>query len=150
MYDNTIRLLEEYGGQFAEQYKQNLLNSGRKATSNLINSISTRVVVNDTAIELYLDLADYYYYIENGRSAGKFPPVDNILQWIHAKQILPREINGKLPTEQQLAYLIGRKIANEGFEGSHDLENTKNSLEAEFTERITEALKQDFINEFNI
>lgn len=150
MYDNTIRLLEEYGRQFAEQYKQNLLSSGRKATSNLINSISTRVVVNDTTLELYLDLADYYYYIENGRSAGKFPPVDKILQWIQAKPILPREINGKLPTEQQLAYLIGRKIANEGFEGSHDLDKTKNSLEAEFTERIKLALEQDFINEFNL
>lgn len=150
MYENTIGLLTEYGRKFAEQYKQNLQNSGRKATSNLISSISTRVVVNNTALELWLDLADYYYYVENGRSAGKFPPVDKILQWIQAKPILPREINGKLPTEQQLAYLIGRKIANEGFEGSHDLENTKNSLEAEFTERIKEALEQDFIKEFNI
>ena len=120
---------------------------------SLLNSISRiylTQVEKHTAIELYLDLADYYYYIENGRSAGRFPPVDKILQWIHAKPILPREIDGKLPTEQQLAYLIGRKIANEGFEGSHDLENTKNSLEAEFTERIKEALEQDFINEFNI
>ena len=111
MYDNTIRLLEEYGRQFAEQYKQNLLNSGRTATSNLINSISTRVVVNDTAIELYLDLADYYYYIENGRSAGSFPPVDKILQWIHAKPILPRDgvrlimKNSVLLKERQLSRL---------------------------------------------
>lgn len=150
MYDLTISVLEEYCQRFEDLYKQNLINSGRNASGQLINSISTRVQINDTSIEVFINLEDYYYFIENGRSPGKFPPVDKILSWIQAKPVLPREINGKLPTEQQLAYLIGRKIANEGFKGTHDLDNTKAALEIEFTEKIKEALAQDFLNEFKL
>lgn len=148
MLENTINILQEYGQKFADVYKDKLLN--HKASGNLLNSIQTKVVVNDTELILYMDLADYYYYIENGRGPGKFPPIDKILEWIRVKPILPREINGKLPTEKQLAFLIGRKIAREGFEGTHDLEDTKNLLQIEFELRIQEALIEDFKKEFEL
>lgn len=148
MWENTINILQEYGEKFVELYKQNLENSGRKATGNLINSISTRIETGDYKLEVFINLEDYYQYVENGRSAGSFPPVDKIKEWIQAKPILPREENGKLPTEEQLAFLIGRKIQREGFEGTHDLQKTKDALQIEFETRIQEALKEDFKKEF--
>lgn len=148
MWENTINILQEYGDKFVALYKQNLENSGRIATGNLINSIQTRIETSDTSLILYINLEDYYQYVENGRSAGSFPPVDKIKEWIQAKPILPREENGKLPTEEQLAFLIGRKIQREGFEGTHDLERTKETLQMEFETRIQEALKEDFKKEF--
>ena len=57
---------------------------------------------------------------------------------------MPREINGKLPTEQQLAYLIGRKSAQDGIAGTHDLANAKDTAKSEFENEIREALKADY------
>lgn len=120
--------LARYSQAIADQYKQNLEDSGRRATGQLISSVNTRVSVDGSVFEIELQLEDYYYYAENGRGPGKFPPPD---------------INGKLPTENQLAFLIGRKIANEGFEGTHDLENTMETVDYETI--IEEALDQDIL-----
>ena len=92
-------------------------------------------------------MADYWQYVENGRKSGKFPPLDKILDWIRVKQILPTEINGKLPTERQLAYLIGRKISEEGTEGTHDLANSQETIRREFENKIQEAIKADYNEE---
>ena len=136
--------LARYSQAIADQYKQNLEDSGRRATGQLISSVNTRVSVDGSVFEIELQLEDYYYYVENGRGPGKFPPPEKILEWIRVKPILPTpDINGKLPTENQLAFLIGRKIANEGFEGTHDLENTMETVDYETI--IEEALDQDIL-----
>ena len=60
---------------------------------------------------------------------------------------MPTEINGKLPTEKQLAYLIGRKISEEGTEGTHDLANAQETIRREFENKIQEAIKADYNEE---
>lgn len=136
--------LAHYAQAIADQYKDNLERSGRRASGNLITSVNTKVDVDGTLFEIELQLEDYWKYVEEGRGAGKFPPVDKILEWIRLKPILPYpDRNGKLPTEQQLAFLIGRKIANEGFEGSNDLENTME--EVDYEEQIQEAMDKDVL-----
>jgi len=143
-FNHLQQALAQYGDAIANQYKSNLEASGRRATGNLISSVNTKVTVNEQTFEIELQLEDYYYYVENGRGAGKFPPVDKILEWIRVKPILPYpDSRGKLPTENQLAYLIGRKIANEGFEGTKDLEHTMEEVDYETI--IEEALDQDIL-----
>ena len=89
-------------------------------------------------------MADYWKYIENGRNPGKFPPTSKILEWIMVKPVIPRpDQNGKLPTPKQLAYLIGRKIANEGYEGSHDLQRANDTILEKYQNKIVAALSQD-------
>ena len=128
----------------ADRYKTNLEASGRRATGNLITSVNTTVTTDEQSFTIELQLEDYYKYVEEGRSAGRFPPVDKILEWIKVKPILPTpDARGKLPTERQLAFLIGRKIANEGFQGSHDLEHTMQEVDYEAI--IEEALDQDVL-----
>ena len=51
--------------------------------------------------------------------------------------------NGKLPTPQQLAFLIGRKIAVFGTEGIPDLTDSVQDMNTAFRERIAEALAAD-------
>jgi len=140
--------MAEYARAIEDRYKTNLANSGRRASGDLISSVNTKVIVNDNEYSIELQLADYWKYVENGRGAGKFPPVDKILEWIKVKPILPHpDKNGKLPTEKQLAYLIGRKIANEGFEGTNDLEHTLN--EVDYEQIIAEAFNMDVMDYIN-
>jgi hypothetical protein len=55
--------------------------------------------------------AKYFYQQKFGRKPGKFPPIDDILDWIRAKGITPRDTK---TTQKQLAYLFARKIAQSG------------------------------------
>lgn len=142
--------LAQYAKAIEDQYKTNLEQSGRRATGNLITSINTKVDVNGSLFEIELQLEDYWKYVEEGRGAGKFPPVDKILEWIRVKPILPYpDSRGKLPTEKQLAFLISRKISEVGTTGSHDLERTLQEIEYDWEERIMEALDQDIMDCFD-
>ena len=147
-FKHLQKALADYATAIEDKYKQNLEHSGRRATGNLITSVNTKVDIDGNLYEIELQLEDYWKYVEEGRGAGKFPPVDKILEWIKVKPILPYpDRNGKLPTENQLAFLIGRKIANEGFEGTNDLEETMETVDYEAI--IEEALDKDVLCELD-
>lgn len=144
-FNNIERVIEDYMEEFKKVYINTLTTHNRKATGNLINSIKTFVKKGDKTYEVWLDVADYYYYVDKGRKAGKFPPPKKILQWIKAKPILPRpDSNGKLPTEKQLAFLIGRKIAREGWKGTNDLAHTLEEVNSKYLPLLQEALESDW------
>lgn len=143
-FDNLLNALSEYKNAVAVHYKDRLVADDKKATGQLINSISTEIKVGSDTFEVVLNVVDYFKYVEEGRKPGKFPPVDKILSWIRVKPVIPRPINGKLPTEQQLAFLIGRKIATEGIEAGHQLRDTVQAINAEFIPKLEAALQEDF------
>ena len=144
-FSHLQEALAQYAQAISDQYKQNLENSGRRASGQLISSVATKVVVNGNEFIIELSVEDYFKYIEEGRGPGGFPPPEKILQWIKMKPILPQPMaNGKLPTEKQLAFLIGRKIANEGFEGTHDLLHTMEIVDYE--QQIQDALDIDVMD----
>lgn len=143
-FDNLLNTLSEYKNAVAVHYKDRLVADDKKATGQLINSISTEIKVGSDTFEVVLNVVDYFKYVEEGRKPGKFPPVDKILSWIRVKPVIPRPINGKLPTEQQLAFLIGRKIATEGIEAGHQLRDTVQAINAEFIPKLEQALQEDF------
>ena len=79
----------------------------------------------DNLFEVNFDLPPYFYFAENGRRPGKFPPPDAILKWVQFKRLVPRPgRDGKVPSTNQLVYLISRKIATKGTEGKHLFEKT--------------------------
>lgn len=145
-FENVFKTLDEYRREFEEVYKSNLEQNGHKASGNLISSISTRTEVPDSGtIEVWLDCEEYYKYVDKGRSAGKWPPIDKILDWIRVKPVIPRpDENGKLPTEEQLAFLIARKIGNEGTVGTGDLQATVEAVNAKYMIMLQEALEKDW------
>lgn len=143
MWDNLYKVLKDYGEQLASEYKDNLRGNDRQATGNLVSSVKYKLIRKDSSIEVDLSLADYWKWVEND-TRPHFPPVDKIAEWVKAKPILPTpDENGKLPTEQQLAFLIARKISIEGTEGTHDLETAVDSINTEFEDRISEAITKD-------
>ena len=96
MYENTLEVLNRYGQRVIDLYRSNLKNNGHNATGNLASTATFTVETSSGDICVTIHLEDYYRYVEEGRRPGKFPPVDAILSWIEAKNIMPREINGKL------------------------------------------------------
>lgn len=144
-YTNLYEAIEAYCRDFEAAYKRELEKDGRRATGALIDNLYCEVKSGGATINVILNVADYYRYVEQGRKAGKFPPPDKILQWVRRKPVIPRpDKNGKLPTEKQLAFLIGRKIAEEGTEGKPSLKNSVEEVNRRYVSILQEALEKDF------
>lgn len=112
--------------QIAQAYKDALVNAGKVASGNLSN-FTYNIEQDDKYFSIVFNLPDYWKYVENGRAAGKFPPINAIENWITIKPIIPRAISGKVPSTKQLAFLIARGIANNGIKPTKALQNTLNS-----------------------
>lgn len=110
----------------------------------LKKKITFTLQVNDTLFEIEFNAPEYWKYANYGRGPGKFPPPDRIEDWIKRRKISPYPTkSGRIPTRKQLAYLIGRKIAKEGFEGSGFLEKSLAEQADYWEERISEAISSD-------
>lgn len=148
-----MEVLQDYGQEFTTILKSKLENDNRRASGELINSIKTSIKINDEYIELTFNAAEYWKFVEYGRKAGKRPPLNNILSWIRAKKILPRpNADGKLPTENQLAFLIQRSIGEHGtikdknYDGGHYVASTIQELNQKYIPLLEDALQEDFHN----
>lgn len=142
---NFLATLDEYAREAKEVYKRKLTEKDINASYTLLNSVETTVKRNDDVFTVSISLEDYWYYVENGRKPGRFPPIDKILEWIKVKPVIPyTDSRGRLPTEEQLAFLIARKIANEGTEGRKVLFETVDELNKHYLPLLQKALDEDF------
>ena len=124
IFANVEEVLFRLAEDLRENYKSELLQSDRVASRKLYQSVRTQVVFGLNSWDVQMSLEDYWKYVEND-TRPHWPPRDKILQWIQIKTVIPRpDARGKIPTPQQLSFLISRKIATFGTEGSHDLERT--------------------------
>lgn len=141
---NVQRVLGEFAVALRNEYQDNLILHNRIASGDLLNSVEYVIDRDGYTYTVSLMLKDYWYFVENGRKAGKWPPMDAILSWIKAKPVLPRpNAEGKLPTPQQLAFLIARKIGEEGTEGTQDLRKATDTIWDTFEDRLYEAIDED-------
>lgn len=148
-FRNVKSVLNDFGKFLVEEYKDALILNNVNASDTLYNSIQYIVENGDKSIDVKLSLEDYWKYVENGRSSGKWPPINAILKWVEIKPVLPRPMaNGKLPTNQQLAFLIARKIGLEGIKPRPLLQQSINNVFDVMKEYIEEALAKDIEEEF--
>ena len=145
-FNNLQQVLDDFTKDVAETYKSLLLRDGKNATGELISSIRpmTPELVDGT-FECSLSLAPHWKYVENGRKAGKFPPIDNILDWVKAKQQLarPNRLDRKELAPKQLAFLVARKIATSGIQPGNQLEEAIDIVYARWKDRIDAAITAD-------
>lgn len=140
-----LATLDEYAEKAKELYKRKLTEKEINASYKLLNSVETTVKRGDDEFTVVINLEPYWYYVENGRNAGKFPPIDKILEWIRVKPVIPySDSRGRLPTEEQLAFLIARKIAEQGTEPKHVLYETVDELNRYYLPKLQQALDEDF------
>ena len=99
--------------------------------------------------EVYFELPSYFPFSEYGRRPGKFPPPDAILKWIQFKRLVPRPgRDGKVPSTNQLVYLISRKIATKGTEGKHLFEKTLDDQSLDnLADKLVELITAEFEKE---
>ena len=150
-----IDVLEDYKKEFESLYKSKL--EERRASGRLIKSIKTKYEVNGSVYEVSVDLENWWYWAEHGRkptSKGKHCPIEPIISWVKAKGIVPREKDGKLPTETQLAYAIRHKIDTEGYNGGQYMQKTLDEINGKYTKLLQDALTKCVgsyvINQFSI
>lgn len=137
-------VMEEMAIAIRNEYQDNLIRNDRIASGDLLNNIEYEITRGDFTYTIYVKMKDYWYFVENGRKAGKWPPIQNILDWIKIKPVLPRpNAEGKLPTPQQLAFLIARKIGEEGTQGTQDLRKATDTIWDTFEDRLYEAIDED-------
>ena len=160
-WSHIHKVLNDFGKELVEVYIKNIEERGINASKNLANSVSYEIHVGDREMGVDISLADYWKYVEYGRKAGKFPPLDSIERWIEVKGIKPmtrtqssvkrwtqhqgeiRKNDGSIPGIKSLAYLIGRKIAKEGIQPRPILTTAVDEVFKRFDEALNEAVTQD-------
>lgn len=140
-FDNLQAVLNQYGEQLISLYRQKLLQTNTDATGTLDNTLNYIVETNEGLFELSLRIQDYWKYVEEGRGPGKYPPINDIKNWIRVKPVTPTIYNGKLPTIDQLAYLIARKIHLRGTRGKYLLQASLDELSV--FDLLDEAITKD-------
>ena len=148
--DNLRAVLQELAVEVRNLYQDGLIRHDRIASGDLLNSVECHVDYDGQAFNVTLTLQEYWKYVEDGlQPAGRYgnpgwKAFPHILNWIAVKPVIPRpDKNGRLPSQKSLAYLITRKIKEQGTEGPHDLEDAKAVMLAKYRKRITEALGRD-------
>lgn len=145
-FNNLQQVLDDFTKDVADTYKSLLLRDGKNATGELISSIRpmTPELVNGT-FQCSLSLAPHWKYVENGRRPGRFPPIDNILDWVKTKPELtrPNRLDRKEIAPKQLAFLVARKIATKGIQPGNQLEEALDIVYARWKDRIDAAITAD-------
>lgn len=151
-YPNLTAVLEEYGTAFRNLYQDRLILADKIASGELLNSVNFRLNVEGTIYQVIINFGNAYYwkYVEEGIApAGKYgnpgwKTFPHIKDWITIKPVLPRPNDkGKLPTLNQLSYLITRKIVNEGIKPTPLLAETAAALNMQYKQKIVEAFRKD-------
>jgi hypothetical protein len=142
---NVGRVLDDFGEVLVKTYRNRLADS--RASGQLENTMSFTVKQGDGFFELVLNLQDYWYYIENGRAPGKWPPYTAIRSWIEVKPVIPVATgipgSNKIPTPEQLTFLIRRKIGRDGIKAKPFLQESINELIDAFYRALEDAFAED-------
>ena len=128
-FDSIDEALNSLIDEFQYAYASKLIDTNHTATGNLALNQKHHFVFDGRYYRIYLELEDYWKYLEYG-TKPHFPPVEKIAEWIRIKPVLPRpNAKGKLPTQNQLAFMIARSISIKGTKPTHTLQQTINEFQ---------------------
>lgn len=148
-FTNVIQFLNDFGRELTDKYKRNIIKDDAVASGELLNSVRYVFNKKNTSFEISMEMAEYWKYVENGRKSGRFPPINAIREWIRVKPVIPRPYNGKLPTENQLAFLIARSIAENGIKPRPIFKDSLDDVMKDFENGLEKAFTKDVENEMD-
>lgn len=138
--------IKEITDRMLELYRNKLIDKNINASNILSDSAEVIVEVNGTTLSVSFNLEEYWKFVEYGRRPGKRPPITAIEEWVVLKPIIPDPINGKIPSTEQLAFLISRKIGMEGTKAQRPLES---AVYSDSMELLINQLKNEIVGQLN-
>lgn len=144
-FKHLEEVLNRYGQALSSEYSM----LAPKGAKDKLADVTFGIEHNGAQYMVYLNLQKYWKYVEYGRKPGKRPPMEAILEWIRLKPVIPREINGIKPTNEQLAFLISRSIGKKGVPGQHPLELANDKVYKQMMESIKNAFLEDIGEDFD-
>ncbi len=129
MYTKTAKALRVFGGLYVSRLSEGLKDSNSDASGKLDSSISFKVTSKKNKIETDILMEDYYEFVDEGRPAGKPPPITDIEQWLAYPNVKSKLQLEELDGEGRLglAYAIAGKIGSKGTKGNKFFTNVVNS-----------------------
>lgn len=144
-WDNLRKVLERYADAWIKNAEANLMENDSNASGQLQRSMKKdKIVIDEKQMRVTVELEDYWYYVENGRKAGKMPPIQPIIDWIENKPVPPK-VEGL--TVKQQAYAIARGIGKNGTQPRPFFNKAVEQTWKQFKDEIAEAVQTD-VNDY--
>lgn len=149
-WTNTERVLEEFGAYFRNLLQDRIIEEDMIASGELLNDLDYVIDAGENQWTVSVKIKDYFRYIDEGTEGpykgtkGGTTLRDAIKKWVSVKPVLPEvDSNGKLPTVDQLVFLISRKIARDGIEGREIWEPTVKEAVDMYEQKLGDAILDD-------
>lgn len=141
---NLERVLNEFADFFLQSAMNRLSDSDSNASFNLYNSLEKIIEIGEDSYSVKISLEDYWKYLEDGTNPH-WAPIGPLKEWVSVKGIEPTrpDKNGRIPSVEQLPYMIQWKIAREGTKGKPFFGPSKDDAIERFRLSIDYAIDED-------
>ena len=148
----TKKVLDLFGDKVTHQARVNLELKKKNNSKDLWKSIAYHVQVSKTTVgsfEFDIVMEDYGEWVDKGRKPGKGVPPEALYKWIKTKPVRLRDLKtGQFvkSTESKiksLAFLINRKIKEEGIAATNFLSDPFNKYFPKLPDDLIEAFSLD-------
>lgn len=147
-FSRTEALLNSFAQTIVNRYRDKI---SEYASGKLYKTIDYSITSQNDSYLVTINLEEYWKFIEKGRRAGaKMPPVSAIENWIKVRKIIPRPVTLKsgrqrVPTVQQLAYVIARSISRKGIAPRPFMRESIEYTMKDFQSKLSAAVREDVL-----
>lgn len=142
-WTHTKAALEEFAAYFRNLLQDRIIEEDLIASGELLNDLDYLIEDGENEWTVSVKIQDYFKYVDEG-TTPHWPPVSAIKRWIEIKPVYPEvDSAGRTPSVDQLAFLIGRKIAEEGTEGREIWEPTVQEAIDKYEDKLGDAILED-------
>ena len=138
--DNVKKCVEEFGMEEIAIFVSALQKQGSR---HLLDQFDAKTVADIESIVLTITAPIGTLFASEGRSSGKFPPVQSIRDYVKSHNIQGRDLKGKFIKDNATAFLISRSIAKLGTKAHASRFLDKWRLTPEFQSDIMQAYIAD-------
>lgn len=145
-FTKTNKVIDDFNAKLTKEAKQNL--SDNKASGDLYNSLKIVEDKVNGGFTISVEMEDYGFYVDEGRKPGKGIPVNDLKKWIVQKGLDKKDKSTRTAEQKinSLAYVINRKIREEGIKETNWLTEPLEDLFPKFAEDVTDAFGDDLID----
>jgi len=144
-FQNLNAALRQVGGLVVSRLSQGLQESNSNASGELEQSIGFNVFNRRNLIGVNIEMLDYWVYVDEGRRAGRMPPVSKIQEWLTYPNVKTKIAGRDDANLESLAYSIAKKIGEKGTKGTDFATNVFESrlVQREVPQLIEDSVGQD-------